>query len=63
MIASPLIDLLCNEAFVWTTQAQQAFETLKHLLSITPVLALSNFSQEFTLETDASGVGIGAILS
>lgn len=63
VIASPLTDLLQKETFVWTTQAQQAFEELKSRLSTTPVLPLPNFNDDFHLETDASGVGIGGILS
>lgn len=61
-IAGPLTDLLCHEAFVWTDLSQKAFDMLKQLSS-TPVLALPNFAQDFTLETDASGIGIGAVLS
>ena len=33
------------------------------MLTKAPVLAYSRFGQEFLLETDASGVGLGAALS
>ncbi|KAG9447555.1 hypothetical protein H6P81_013683 [Aristolochia fimbriata] len=62
-IASPLTDLLRKDAFLWNEDTQQAFETLKERLSSTPVLTLPDFSVEFQVETDASGLGIGAILS
>ncbi|KAH0725500.1 hypothetical protein KY284_001365 [Solanum tuberosum] len=62
-IASSLTDFLKKETFRWTPEAQIAFETLKAKLGSTPVLALPDFNQEFQVETDASGKGIGAILS
>ncbi|KAM0028421.1 putative nucleotidyltransferase, Ribonuclease H [Helianthus debilis subsp. tardiflorus] len=62
-IATPLSDLLRKDNFVWTPIQDEAFSTLKTLLSSTPVLRLPDFSKPFTVETDASGTGIGAILS
>lgn len=62
-IAGPLTDLLRKETFQWNEWEQVAFETLKQALGSTPVLALPDFSLEFHLETDASGTGIGDVLS
>ncbi|XP_022007185.1 uncharacterized protein LOC110906345 [Helianthus annuus] len=62
-IAGPLTDLLCKDAFTWNETTHSAFTTLKQLLGSTPVLRLPDFSKPFFIETDASGVGIGAILS
>lgn len=61
--ASPLVQATTSDLFQWTPQAQQAFENLKHALSTALVLALPDFRLPFTVETDASGVGIGAVLS
>lgn len=62
-IVGPLTDLLRKKPFKWSEQAQQAFYTLKQALGSTPVLSLPDFSQEFHVETDASGSGIGVVLS
>jgi len=43
-------------------EAQKCFENLKNIMSITSVLATSDFSKPFIIECDASGFGIGAIL-
>ena len=40
----------------------EAFALLKALLTQAPILTLPNFACDFTLETDASGLGHGAVL-
>lgn len=62
-IATPLIHILTLEQFDWTSVAYFAFLTLKDAVSTAPVLGLPNFSFPFTLETDALGSGMAAVLS
>lgn len=50
-------------ASAWTPQCLQAFELLKGKLTSAPVLGYADFSLPFTLETDASSLGLGAVLS
>ncbi|KAM5551624.1 hypothetical protein ABKV19_026461 [Rosa sericea] len=63
MIAKPLTNMLKIGGFKWSPEAEKAFDNLKTALMNTPVLAPPNFSKEFTIECDASGIGIGAVLS
>jgi len=62
VMAKPLTNLLKHKQFQWPPIAQEAFDKLKLALTTTPVLALPNFQQPFTVETDACGEGIGAVL-
>ena len=65
-VAAPLHYLTKkNVMFCWTPECEDAFQKLKKLLVTAPVLAYPRFGagQSFVLETDASGVGLGAILS
>jgi transposase InsO family protein len=62
-IAKPLNNLLKKNApFVWGPDQQRSFETLKNKLVTAPVLSYPNFSIPFQLYTDASSVGLGAVL-
>lgn len=47
----------------WTEDQQTAFEILKMRLTNAPVLACPDFTKPFTLQTDASDVGLGAVLT
>ena len=62
-LATPLTALLATDQFGWTPEAEDAFNRLKEALCKAPVLALPDFAAPFIIETDASGAGMGAILS
>jgi hypothetical protein len=61
-LCAPLTDLTKKGAFKWSEEAQFTFDKMKKVMSTCLVLALPDFSQPFTLECDASGEGIGAVL-
>ncbi|XP_061337713.1 uncharacterized protein LOC133284661 [Gastrolobium bilobum] len=61
-IAAPLTDLLTKEGFSWSSAAEEAFTKLKKSLTTAPILALPNFKELFVVETDAYGIGVGAVL-
>ena len=61
-IASPLTNLLKNDGFFWTNSIEDAFRHIQHALLRAPVLQLLDFNKPFTIQMDASGSGIGAVL-
>lgn len=63
ILAKPLTNLLKKKSFSSDAASHAAFEHLKHAMSTIPVLALPDFAQPFTLETDACSSGVGVVLS
>ena len=63
-IAAPLNQLMKKEtSYEWKSQHQEAFEYLKKRLVTTPILVHPDFNKPFTIMTDASALGLGAVLS
>lgn len=63
-IAAPLTRLIKKEVrWTWTDSEERAFQQLKQALTTAPVLACPDFARPFTLQTDASTHGLGAVLT
>ena len=63
-IARPLQNLTEHgRTFMWTTECATSFAVLKQRLITAPILAFSDCSKPFLLDTYASHDGIGAVLS
>ena len=63
-VAEPLHGLTRkNVRFEWTSACAEAFEKLKTCLTTAPVLALPTDDDRYVLDTDASDVGLGVVLS
>ncbi|MGV7988939.1 ribonuclease H family protein, partial [Mycobacterium kansasii] len=62
-IAAPLTRLTRKGVeFVWSDACEKAFMELKDRLTSAPVLTLPDGSEGFVVFTDASRVGLGAVL-
>ena len=62
-VAKPLRQLTEEEVvFTWQQQQEEALNTIKHLLTSSPVLKYYNVDEDVTLQCDASDKGLGAAL-
>lgn len=61
-IAIPLTGLIKWDSFTWGDLAKKAFQALKNAMITTLIFTTLDFNNPFTLECDASGVGVEAIL-
>jgi hypothetical protein len=62
-IVKPITDLLKKEEkFIWNAEHDEAFRTLKKLLTTSPVLAQPDITKSFDVYCDTSGTGLGCVL-
>ena len=63
-IARPLNDLTKKSTpFGWTPERQEAFDKLRGLVTSSPILIMPDREKPFRVETDASLVALGAVLT
>ena len=68
-VARPLYKLISGEnaarkqnSIKWDLECQDTFDKLKELCTTTPILAYADFGKPFKFHTDASVLGLGAVL-
>ncbi|XP_040967125.1 uncharacterized protein [Gossypium hirsutum] len=64
IIAAPLTSVIKkNSSFIRNDEQEKSFIKIKDCLTNAPLLALPDFSKTFEIVCDASGIGIGAVLT
>ena len=53
---------LSNVKFEWTDKCEECFQELKKRLTSAPILVIPSGSEGFVIYSDASGLGLGAVL-
>lgn len=62
-VSAPITDTLKKaDNYIWTPEAQEAFDKLKVALTTAPVLTHPDFSKPFFIQCDASITGVGGVL-
>ena len=62
-VSAPLNSLRRKDVkFSWGEAQQNAFELLKQAIAQPPVLRMADFTKQFIVQTDASGLALGAVL-
>lgn len=63
-LISPLTNLLKkNNKFSWSVECQKSFDSLREKLVSAPIISCPDYNLPFQVQTDASGHGLGAVLS
>ena len=62
-IEAPLRDVISNPQFIWTKDAQQSFDEIKKSIALNSILAYPDLFATLVFDTDASDVGLGAVIS
>jgi hypothetical protein len=61
--AKPITKLLKKgNKYVWSDACDEAFQTLKKLLTTSPMLAQPDITKSFDIYCDTSGTGMGGVL-
>jgi hypothetical protein len=62
-ISKPITELLKKEIkYVWSKDCGEAFQTMKKLLTTSPVLVQPDIAKPFDIYCDASSTGLGYVL-
>jgi hypothetical protein len=62
-ISKPITELLKNGTkYVWSKECDEAFQTLKKLLTTSPLLPQPDIAKPFDVYCDASSTGLGCVL-